>query len=74
MLPLLLVLLIFAQLDLACGLGWPLPLLKLLHLSPIVDDSCRGVARGLGCSLDVLVAFQLLRSVARRALETGCDK
>jgi hypothetical protein len=67
-LPLLLALLVVAQIDLASAFSWPLPLLTLLHLTPETNEACRGVCAGLGCSLDVLAGFQLLRILARRAL------
>jgi hypothetical protein len=65
-LPLLLALLVVAQIDLASAFAWPLPLLTLLHLRPETDDACRGVCAGIGCSLDVLIGFQLLRVVRIR--------
>jgi len=67
-LPFLFVLAVFAQIDLASAFAWPLPLLSLLHLTPMTDDTSRGMCAGLGCCIDVLVAFQLLRIFARRAL------
>jgi len=60
-LPVLFVLLIVAQLNLACAFGWPLPLLTLLHLTPAPNDALRGMCSGLGCCLDVIVLFQLAR-------------
>jgi hypothetical protein len=48
-----------------------LPLLSLLRLTPLTDDMSRGLCAGLGCTIDVLVAFQLLRIFARRALLPG---
>jgi hypothetical protein len=67
-LPVLLALLVVAQIDLASAFAWPLPLLNLLHLTAQTDDACRGVCAGLGCCLDVLIGFQLLRVFARHAL------
>jgi hypothetical protein len=72
-LPLLLALLVFAQIDLASAFAWPVPLLTLLHLTAQTNDACRGVCAGLGTSLDVLVGFQLLRIFARRALAVDPD-
>ncbi len=70
-LPILLALLVVAQIDLASAAAWPLPLLAWLHLTPETSDICRGFCAGLGCTIDVLVVFQLLRIFARRALATG---
>lgn len=67
-LPILFLLWLIAQIDLASAFAWPLPLLSLLHLTPVTNDTCRGVCAGVGCSIDVLVVFQLLRIFARRAL------
>lgn len=67
-LPLLLILFLFAQIDLASAAAWPLPLLSLLHLTPITDDTSRGICAGLGTTIDVLVAFQVVRIFARRAI------
>jgi hypothetical protein len=72
-LPFLLALLVVAQIDLASAFGWPLPLLSLLHLTPETDDACRGACVGLGCSLDLVVLFQLLRIGAKRALVPSHD-
>jgi hypothetical protein len=72
-LPLLIALLIVAQVDLASAAGWPNALLSLLHLTAAPDDLCRGVCAGLGTSIDVLVIFQLLRIYAKRALQAGHD-
>jgi hypothetical protein len=72
-LPLMLALLVVAQIDLASSFGWPPPLLSLLHLTPETDDACRGVCAGLGSTLDVLVAFQLLRIFARRSLAAKAE-
>jgi predicted membrane-bound dolichyl-phosphate-mannose-protein mannosyltransferase len=66
--PVLLVLLGIALLDLASAFGWPLPVLVALHLTPVTDDTARGLAAGLGGTIAVLAAFQLLRIWARRAL------
>jgi len=60
--------LIFAQLDLASAAGWPLPLLNLLHLTPAPDDLVRGCCAGIGASIDFLAVFTILRIVARRTL------
>ncbi|MGA2558885.1 MAG: hypothetical protein ABSF17_04340 [Terracidiphilus sp.] len=67
-LPVLLVLLVLAQIDLASAAAWPLPFLSLLHLTPAIDDTSRGICAGLGATIDVLVVFQLLRIFARRAI------
>jgi hypothetical protein len=72
-LPFLLALLVVAQIDLASAFGWPLPLLSLLHLTPETDGACRGVCAGIGCSVDTVVIFQLLRIWAKRALVPSHD-
>jgi hypothetical protein len=72
-LPVLIALLIVAQIDLASGAGWPPVLLSMLHLTPAPDDLCRGVCAGIGATIDVLVIFQLARIWAKRALLTDCD-
>jgi hypothetical protein len=72
-LPILIALLLFAQVDLACSFGWPQTLLSLLHLTAATDDLCRGVCAGLGTSIDVLVLFQLARICAKRAMQTRND-
>jgi hypothetical protein len=72
-LPLLVALLIVAQIDLASATGWPSALLSALHLTPAPDDLCRGVCAGLGISIDVLVLFQLARITAKRAMQSGQD-
>jgi hypothetical protein len=69
--PLLIALLVVAQIDLASAFGWPGALLSLLHLTPATDDMCRGVCSGIGVSLDVIAAYQLARMAARRALGAG---
>ncbi|MGO8933935.1 MAG: hypothetical protein ACLPLZ_00450 [Terracidiphilus sp.] len=71
--PLLIALLLVAQVDLACSFGWPQTLLSLLHLTAASDDLCRGVCAGIGTSIDVLVAFQLVRIYAKRAIERRSD-
>jgi hypothetical protein len=68
-LPLLIGLLIIAQIDLASAAGWPQSLLSLLHLTAANNDMCRGVCAGLGTSIDVLVIFQLVRIYAKRAIQ-----
>ena len=70
-LPLLIGLLIVAQIDLASAAGWPQSLLSLLHLTATSDDLCRGVCTGIGISIDVLVIFQLVRIYAKRATGDG---
>ncbi len=70
-LPLLIGLLIVAQIDLASAAGWPQSLLSLLHLTAANDDLCRGVCTGIGISIDVLVIFQLVRIFAKRAMQGG---
>jgi hypothetical protein len=72
-LPLLVGLLIVAQIDLASAAGWPQSLLSLLHLTAANNDLCRGVCAGLGFSIDVLVVFQLVRIYAKRAMQGGGD-
>jgi len=62
--PLLILLLVFAQLDLASAAAWPLPLLNLLHLTPAPNDLVRGCCAGIGASI-------ILRIVARRALNSA---
>ena len=68
--PLLILLLVFAQLDLASAAAWPLPLLNLLHLTP-ANDLVRGCCAGIGASIDFLAVFTILRIVARRALNSA---
>jgi hypothetical protein len=70
-LPLLIGLLVVAQIDLASAAGWPQSLLSLLHLTAANNDMCRGVCAGLGTSIDVLVIFQLVRIYAKRAMQGG---
>jgi hypothetical protein len=60
-LPLLIALLMVAQIDLASAYGWPNSLLSLLHLTAAPDGHCRGICAGLGASLDILVIFQIAR-------------
>jgi hypothetical protein len=72
-LPCLIALLFVAQIDLASAASWPLPLLSLLHLTPVAGDTCRGVCAGIGTSVDILVIFQLARIYAKRALQPGRD-
>jgi len=71
--PLLVALLLVAQVDLASSFGWPRSLLSLLHLTAASDDLCRGVCAGLGTSIDVLVIFQLVRIWAKRTMQTSSD-
>ena len=70
-LPLLIGLLIVAQIDLVSAAGWPQSLLSLLHLTAANNDLCRGVCTGIGISIDVLVTFQLVRIYAKRAMQDG---
>lgn len=72
-LPILIALLVTAQIDLASAAGWPSALLSLLHLTPAPNDLCRGLCSGLGVSIDVLAIFQLARIAARRATQSGSD-
>jgi len=72
-LPVLLALLVVAQIDLASAVGWPSGLLSLLHLTAAPDDSCRAVCAGIGASIDVLVIYQLARIAARRASQPQRD-
>ncbi len=65
--PLLIALLIVAQIDLASAFAWPSALLSLLHLTAETNDLSRGVCAGIGASLDVLIVFQLARIWAKRA-------
>lgn len=70
-LPALLVLLIVAQINLACAAGWPRALLALLHLTPAPNDLCRGACSGIGITIDVVVIFQLARILVRRRLQSS---
>jgi len=72
-LPILIVLLVVAQIDLASAYGWPSSLLSLLHLTAAPDDLCRGVCAGIGASIDVSVIFQLARIWAKRAMQPRHD-
>jgi hypothetical protein len=72
-LPLLIGLLIVAQIDLASAAGWPQSLLSLLHLTAANNDLCRGVCTGIGISIDVLVIFQLVRIYAKHAMRDRGD-
>jgi hypothetical protein len=69
-LPLLIALLVVAQVDFASAFDWPHALLSVLHLTPAPDDLCRGICAGIGASLDVIVIYQLVRIWARRRLGT----
>jgi hypothetical protein len=71
--PLLIALLVVAQIDLASAAGWPAALLSVLHLAPAPDDHCRGVCAGLGASLDAIVVFQFARIWAKRAMQPSRD-
>jgi hypothetical protein len=62
-LPVLIALLLVAQVDLASAFGWPQSLLSLLHLTAANNDLC----------IDVLAIFQLVRMWAKRALQAGRD-
>jgi cytochrome c oxidase assembly factor CtaG len=66
--PILIALLLVAQVDLASAFEWPQSLLSLLHLTAANNDLCSGVCAGLGTSIDVLVIFQLVRMWAKRAM------
>jgi hypothetical protein len=68
-LPILIALLLVAQVDLASAFGWPPSLLSALHLTAANNDLCSGVCTGLGTSIDVLVIYQLARMWAKRALQ-----
>ena len=72
-LPLLIALLVVAQIDLASAYGWPNLLLSLLHLTAAPDGYCRGICAGLGVSLDILVIFLLARICAKRAMQPRHD-
>ena len=72
-LPILIVLFVVAQIDLASAYGWPNSLLSLLHLTAAPDDLYRGMCTGLGVTLDVLVIFQLARICAKRAMQSRHD-
>lgn len=65
-LPILVALLVVAQIDLASAAGWPRALLSALHLTAAPDDLCRGICAGIGASIDVLVVFQLARIWVKR--------
>lgn len=69
-LPILVILLVVAQIDLAAATGWPGALLALLHLTPAPNDMCRGVCVGLGACIDALVLFQFARILVRRRLQS----
>jgi hypothetical protein len=71
--PILIALLLVAQVDLASAFGWPQSLLSLLHLTAANNDLCSGVCAGLGTSIDVLVIFQLVRMWTKRAMQAGRD-
>jgi hypothetical protein len=71
--PILMALLVIAQVDLACSFGWPQTFLSLVHLTPATNDLCRGACAGLGTSIDVLVVFQLVRTYAKRAMQPRSD-
>ncbi len=71
--PVLIALLVIAQVDLASAFGWPQPVLSLLHLTSANNDLCSGVCAGLGASIDVLVIYQFARMWAKRALQAGRD-
>ena len=68
LLPILIFLLLVAQIDLASAAGWPSALLTLLHLTPAPDHHCRAFCVGLGAGIDVLAIFQLARICAKRAM------
>jgi hypothetical protein len=68
-LPILIALLVVAQIDLASAAGWPNTLLSLLHLTAAPDDLCRGVCSGIGTSIDVFAIYQLARICAKRAMQ-----
>ncbi len=70
-LPVLLGLLVVAQVDLASAFGWPQAVLSALHLTAAHNDLCSGVCAGIGASLDVLVLFQFVRMWAKSALRGG---
>jgi len=70
-LPILIVLVLVAQIDLASAFGWPNALLSALHLTAATNDLCRGACAGLGASLDVLVIYQFARIWAKHAMESG---
>ena len=72
-LPLLIALLVVAQIDLASAYGWPNLLLSLLHLTAAPDGHCRGMCAGLGVSLDVVAIYQLARIWAKRAMQPRHD-
>jgi len=68
LLPILIFLLLVAQIDLASAAGWPSALLTLLHLTPAPDGYCRGMCAGLGTSLDIVVILRLARIWAKHAM------
>ena len=70
-LPVLLVLLVVAQINLVYALDWPHTLLTWLHLTPAPNDAVRGMSAGFAASIDVLALYQLARIWARRALQPG---
>lgn len=72
-LPVLIALLLVAQVDLASAFGWPQSLLSMLHLTAANNDLCSGVCAGIGTSIDVLAIYQLARMWAKRTLPAGRD-
>ena len=68
-LPLLLTLLVIAQVDLASAFDWPPSLLSFFHLSAASNDQCRGCLAGVGASIDLLALFQLARIFVKRAMQ-----
>ena len=72
-LPLMIALLIVAQIDLASAFGWPGAVLSLLRLTPETNDVCRGVCAGIGTSLDVIAIYQLARMWAKSARGASRD-
>jgi hypothetical protein len=72
-LPILIALIVVAQIDIASAYGWPNSLLSLLHLTAAPNGHCRGFCAGLGVSLDILVIFLLARICAKRAMQPRHD-
>ncbi len=67
-LPLLLVLLVVAQINLAYAFGWPPALLALLHLTPAPSDAMRGMSAGMAAAIDTITLYQLVRIWAKSVL------
>lgn len=69
--PILIALLVVAQIDLASAAGWPGGLLSLLHLTPAPDVHSRAFCVGLGSAIDFVAVFQIIRICVQRTLQSG---